>query len=815
MSKRPNNRFTIDQQNIDEPAYRKCAHHISSRNYLTNIKQYQNIVTDAANLIRSVDMDKPIVITMLFHFLAPRGSYSRERVQNRVHDIITSLNDDFNNYSTNANTMNNLRYKSIVNQVFLSNMPKQNIYLGPKYLEMLPTKPSNIVFQLGEIYYYPVRSKLNLSTFDDVRDVEIEHQVIGQFIHDHGAIAIKPENFLNVWVIDMTGTNIMGFSNFPWDTLSDYHGIVINRRCFFPEDYSEQNFCLYKTFTHEVGHYLGLLHVANNNNNQNQNIRAVGNINDDTDYVPVAFGGEKNTNMDDRNGDKMLVLTGSYDPADKNKNKFLHYEPDYNPLFMNFMDNSYDKYSTMFTNKQLQTMRHMILTLRPKLNSAIYKVKVSKPRYNPDTDTMANVASYKLLHMNPQLVPPTEPTNIDPRLAASIQSQMMPMMQPPIQQMSMMQPQMNMMQPQMNIMQQQQQPIQNISELVPSLSSGNVSTKKSPHDQLIANIQKNLPNLGTNNTGTTQSNYDALMKNFNAYNSTDGYARSYPFDPFVMQQYNQNMALINSQNQNNAPAPTQPIDPTMVNPNMINPNVINMYPNDPRLAAQAYQSIDPRLAQAYPNQNIDPRLAQAYPYQNIDPRIAQSYQNIDPRFAQAYPYQMDPRFLNALPRETAKSTKKKSTRTKRSASNKNDQVIEQMLNSEINFDAVKNINAYSKNIATMLPNSLNTSIIPPNDQNMIPANSVGQPSNTLLNLANRLNNISSQLTDIKAKLPTNNIPTKTTHPSQVPKPQNIPTNIKVGQPTYPTKSTAVKSTPSKIPLTQNIFTRNRPNTLTN
>ena len=780
MSKRPNNRFTIDQKNIDEP-YRKCAHHVYSRNYVANVKQHHDIIAQAENSINVVDTDTPINITIVLHFLAPRGSYCRDRVLNRAHDMIMTLNDDFNNYSSNANTMNNFRYKSIVNQVFSSNTPKQNIYLGPKYLELLPICPSNITFQLGEIYYYPISKKLNLSTFDDVRDVEIQHQVMGQYMHDHGAGAILPECFLNIWVIDMIGTNIMGFSNFPWETPNDYHGIVINRRCFFPEDYKESNFCLFKTLTHQVGHYLGLLHVPNHN--CGPTIQATTNINDDID------NDIDNSYIDPQQERKPLVA--AYDPTDKNTNKFLHYEPDYNPLFMNFMDNTYDKYCVIFTNKQFKIMRYMTLTLRPKINSLIHKIKVPNPKYNPDTDTRIGIANSKLSKRNQTLIPPTEIIDANPRVMAGA-------------------PAMLYNQPGPNIPYHQQ--TQNITQLIPNLSSGNMSnTPQSSDNQIIANIQKNLPQYNTPLASTTPvtNHYDTMMKNFNSYNSADGYARSYPFDPYVMQQYNQNMGLIMEQNklqQDTAPQSN---------------NVVNMNPMDQRANNQTSQ-----IPMQPTAQNVDPRFMQQMPQmQQMPPMPPMQQMPQTPYYDPRYLYQMDPRIYDpqyAAFQKYLKNNKKKSSKTKNRTdilpNNRpntlsrtiNSKLLEdQMIDSEINHEAVKNIsrkNAYNKkpNNLKAVSQKKQTNIIEPdativmmqpNIQSNIQSN-----MQSINNLANRIGNIGNQLNEIKSKLP---IGQPTGQPCPVP-----PRNSSV-----PPRNSSVPARNPTIPP-RNRFIRNRPTTIT-
>lgn len=361
MLKRTNNRApkietsiirgsNIVGQNINK--YRKCAYHLGSYGYVTHAKKHDEIFgSGSREKLSGVDMQSSITIKTVFHFLAPKGSYNKDIVFRRTHDILLSVNEDFNSYGSNQNTMNGMRYKSIINQIFTSNMDKQNIYLSSEYVRTLPSQPSNIAFELGEIYYYPINNRLSLAKFNDSTEVELELQAIRNFINDVHASAIEPSKILNIWVIDMTDTGILGFSNFPWEPLDDFHGIIIHRRCFFPEDYGEKNFAGYKTFTHEIGHYLGLLHVFNTED--------IDSIRDDI----------------------------TYDPTDKISNRRLHEDRTHNPLFMNFMDYTYDKYVAIFTKNQIQKMRYVIFRHRPNISSGV-SLSLPSPTYNPDTDSI-------------------------------------------------------------------------------------------------------------------------------------------------------------------------------------------------------------------------------------------------------------------------------------------------------------------------------------------------------------------------------------------------------------------------------------------
>ena len=646
MSKRSNNnRFVVANKNTDHPRYRKCAHHIYSQSYVSNIRQHDDIMNKSADRIAATDMDDTINIKVVFHFLSPKGSYNKDRVLNRAHDIIQSLNDDFNNYNDNPNTMNNFRYKSVINQVFISNMPKQNIYLSDDYVERLPTEPSNITFELGEIYYYPVKHRLNLSAYDDIRDVEIEQQVIKQYIFQNKAGAINPENFLNVWVIDMSDTDILSFSNFPWEVIDNYHGIVISRKVFFPEDYDDNNFSHYKTITHSVGHYLGLMHVYNQNGHTGD--YSLVNINADTEASVVPDFSDH------------ISLNIANDPTDKTTSKKLHFDNNYNPLFMNFMDGTYDKYVTIFTHNQLQKMRFMISVYRPKINSLLNRAKLPIPKYDPNTDTIMGITSKgSRSSKTPHMVSSYEPAaNHNPRMAAQgyvvqpqtpyeipyeippqgINPAYVSAQYPP--------PPPNFVPP--NAVPAYSAPVPRPPiHTAPNLSVNNLapSTAGNSHEQIIANIQNNMAPDSSGNS--TINGYEDFMKSYQKYNSVNGYASNYPYDPYSTGEYNKLVVEWQKHQQeqldykNSQPIMTE----TENNPNnnySQQQQQMNAY-NMPAHQPAAVQP-DPRMQQQMPSYQAaqpDPRMP-AYQAAQPDPRMQQQQMpRMDPRFMrpdQRYP----------------------------------------------------------------------------------------------------------------------------------------------------------------------------------
>lgn len=349
---------------------RKCAFHTQCLHYSKNISKHGQIFDIQDTNVESLS---PINIKIAFHFIAPAGSYNTQKVRSRAYDIALSLNDDFNNYSANANQMNNFRYKAVVNQVFTSNMQKQSLYLGPEYLKYLPIQPSNITFEMGEVYYYPIKTRLDLKQYDDDTDIDMEYKAIKQYIYRHRSIAIFPENFLNVWVVDITNTEMLGYSSFPWDERDDFDGVVIHRRVFFPEDYQETEYDKYKTVTHEVGHYLGLVHVFNH---------ASGEAEVAANYNLGPPGGSPNLVAD--------KLRTTFDPL---RDPVLKDDPEYNPLFMNFMNYTVDRYVTNFTPRQILDMRYSISAYRNKLNSNTHLIQLPQPKYMPEREAPLSMAS--------------------------------------------------------------------------------------------------------------------------------------------------------------------------------------------------------------------------------------------------------------------------------------------------------------------------------------------------------------------------------------------------------------------------------------
>ena len=722
MSKQINhNRYTAINRSANgrgSCSYKKCAYHVNSSDYLAHIQQHNKIVKALAKDLAMIDMDSTIIIKIVFHFLAPVGTFKKDRVEARASDIVESLNNDFNNYSGNSNTMNNLRYKNIVNQVFNGNISKQNIYLGKDYMTYLPTEPSNIIFELGQVYFYPIRDRLNLSQLDDVNDVDAKHYQIKNYITRNKANAIFYDNFLNIWIVDMIGTDIMGFANFAWETRNPYHGIVINLKCFFHEDYNDNSyFCHHKTITHQVGHFLGLLHTSENNE---QHLRRTGNINFDLE----------NHGQDYLDQDNIVV-----DPSNVSHRR-LHQDGRYNPLFMNFMEHTCDKYVTMFTPSQIRKMRFMIKKFRPEINYATNYIMLAKPPYNPDTDTFTEVvntnpypnrnpaliASYesssKFLPRDtpnnmvgpvapdapvpPSLVGKTNhnyyptqgspgPTNQnlpDPNSFPKEQPRQTPQTigsRNPIQSdhvKTLMQP----MQP------MQSMPITalvdtthatdgprpyiantpkktNWSQIAPNLFGASANHNDNNENvNVIENIMRHLPNDFTEyQNGSSQQtlNPEEIVKKSEEYNSENGYAKRYPYDPYRQREYNNNLEAFKKYYEDENKKLQEQAEQERLKQAQYQTNHVPMY---------SYMPIDPRMVTPYPMTTMPtmpamptmptmptamPTTMTVLPYtMPMDPRLMALQQPIplDPRIQPKQNGTTKPKTSNSASSSNAKGT---------------------------------------------------------------------------------------------------------------------------------------------------------------
>ncbi|CAI2358588.1 Bifunctional metalloprotease/ubiquitin-protein ligase [uncultured virus] len=321
---------------------------------------YKTILTDPANHSNSI----PIIVKLVFHYLINDCNTRQhvEAVYGYVDNCVHSLNMDFNNYEYMQ------AYHQVVNHVFANNKPKLTHYQQLAF-HVVPTIPSNITFVTERIYFY-----------DTLSQVKISSKTISsrQVIKDTKADAIHPVSCINVWLVDHDSLGFDGTSSNPFainqsndpiinsQHMSTY-GIVINKSKLAT-----------RSFTHHIGHQLGLIGSNLNIINCNQ--------------VPF------------------------YDPVLWEQ---LQHDPNYNPVFMTFAELCHNDYCCMFTIDQIKIMRYVAVNVLDLMNADVEFEKSKYLHFDFVDSTseglktmMANVAKINQSKYNQsQVQPPTPSTH--------------------------------------------------------------------------------------------------------------------------------------------------------------------------------------------------------------------------------------------------------------------------------------------------------------------------------------------------------------------------------------------------------------------
>ena len=143
----------------------------------------------------------------------------------------------------------------------------------------------------------------------------------------------NPDKYLNIWVVNSIQSSggqglVLGYANFPWMAAST-DGIVIRHDAL-----GQVGTAVYdgRTLTHEIGHYLGLLHTFQSGCTGGDNI---------ADTPPVA--------------------SASYG-CNLNKNSCSNDSPNYPDMIENFMDYSDGACQNTYTTLQKNAMRSILVS---------------------------------------------------------------------------------------------------------------------------------------------------------------------------------------------------------------------------------------------------------------------------------------------------------------------------------------------------------------------------------------------------------------------------------------------------------------------
>lgn len=327
----------------------KCILNESDPDYILNKIVNNQIILNQITKLNPMTINNisEIEIGIIFHYIADNDNYCNiDLIRERANEIILSLNDDFNNYSENIDSLNCAKYSSIIHRVFFNNHQKIKTYLSDNYLNnVMPKYPIGIKFKLIQIYNYKSSYKI---IFPQKCSYSIGRNIIKEKISEFGANAIYPNKFINIWIFDSNELKFnpfwinQSYSWFPWEYTIDlfglntkqhvyYWGIYIHKSIFFPESNKMftplLNGTTYKCITHSLGHFFGLIHKTENNVNEKE------------------------------------IIPMDYDVCKSESKLFIDLK--YNPDFTNFMTNNIDKNMCHFDPDQMYKMKFFIIYYYP------------------------------------------------------------------------------------------------------------------------------------------------------------------------------------------------------------------------------------------------------------------------------------------------------------------------------------------------------------------------------------------------------------------------------------------------------------------
>ena len=222
---------------------RICTHHPGQPTYqgcLQLREAYQSRARPSAYKAKS---DQPIKVGVMVHYLAPPGTFDTHDLQNKVQGLIDRLNDILNNPS-NARE----RHTATVQEA-ISDPDLIEYYTCSEYMDTLPTNPSGIELTLEKILYPTIRNSLDLDGIDEDK----VHAEVRQYLWEEAALGSDPSKFLNIWILELSGSKVRALSNLPWQALDSLHGIILDSSVVQKE--------LVAIAAHHLGHYFGLVHL--------------------------------------------------------------------------------------------------------------------------------------------------------------------------------------------------------------------------------------------------------------------------------------------------------------------------------------------------------------------------------------------------------------------------------------------------------------------------------------------------------------------------------------------------------------------------
>lgn len=150
----------------------------------------------------------------------------------------------------------------------------------------------------------------------------------------------EPKKYINIYIINRNQCPVLGEAIFPWDARPDEDGIIIHYKALGYTGPAADNFPFHqgKTLVHELGHFLGLLHLSNDRSDCNGD----DGVDDTPTQASEYFGCPK----------YVAETCGNLN------------------MYMNYMSLVDDACMLLFTKAQIVRMRQMIQTYRAELPTA-------------------------------------------------------------------------------------------------------------------------------------------------------------------------------------------------------------------------------------------------------------------------------------------------------------------------------------------------------------------------------------------------------------------------------------------------------------
>lgn len=313
------------------------------------------------------------------HIIAQKAICGFQEMQNRQLKIDTSLiqrlaetNQTLEEAVRNSGNIISLRNETAIPIVVhvVWNRPEENVsdltILGQvailnrdfngenKDLANVPDEFQLFIAQKGIRFCLASEGPLGMPTSGIIR-VKTDEEAIGTkddlfFSELGGSDAWDTERYLNIWVAN-TGVFITGFGTFPEQTEAEKQGVVIHPKYF--GNNTSRSYNLGRVAVHEVGHYLGLNHLWDNNSNCDTDDGVL-----DTPFQQHGYEGCPAHPQ---------TSCGSMD------------------MFMNFMDYVDDDCMVMFTQGQMERMIAAIEIFRPGLlDSQVACIRYSESAFDSD-----------------------------------------------------------------------------------------------------------------------------------------------------------------------------------------------------------------------------------------------------------------------------------------------------------------------------------------------------------------------------------------------------------------------------------------------